>query len=126
MPVYRNDTSETRTPSGGLSVFPGRLLVTQKYLRDPDGLTLIEHGLSPIQTLHKEPPPASLTGLAKYGQIIIDNQSGNDITLVFNEDDEAPVIVHDRQPYPIEQELDIETLDITGDGVLNVYVYGLV
>jgi hypothetical protein len=126
MAKYRNDGSVTRILEGGRQVAPGSWGKTVGYAYPVHAdFTIIEHDPSPIETLHEDVLPATLTGLAKYGEIIITNDSGLSIAIEFNEDDSHSLTIANGKTYPILQDKEIEKMEITGDGTGNVYVIGM-
>lgn len=130
MPTYRNIT-ETIQQFQGTAVAADALVYSPKYIYPIPGAPtapkweLVTHADSPITKLHDAVLPVELTGLAGYVQILITNNSGDVVSCVFNGDTDNSMKLLDGTSQPIDNEKDIDTLDITGDGTTSVYVYGV-
>ncbi len=125
---YRNDGRVSITAPGLPTTAPGeeKTPSDNKYLKDPAGLTLIQDREAPWETLHAGAPPASLaSGLAKYRQIQIVNGSGELVTIVVNGDANRPKVILNDKIEIIEQDREIDSMTIEGNGAAGVYVYGM-
>lgn len=126
MPTYRNTAGTPKFfPAYGM-VPAGASVVSGKYPYPLDqAFELVSYGEAPWVKLHADPLPAALTGLARYGQILIVNNSGESISVTANEDSPSTLVILDGHTYPIIQDREIEKLEITGTGAGVLYVYGL-
>lgn len=124
MPTYTN-IAESVHNLGGMPIQPGQSGVIKKYLYPANpNFELTAHGPAPWRTLYDGSLPATLTGLAKYGQIVIVNDSGATISVTANEDTSNVRKIQANREVLITQDREIDRLDLTGSG--SVYVYGLV
>jgi hypothetical protein len=124
--TYTNETEDSVQLPDGTKYEPGQTRERAKYHRDLLSLSLMEQRWAPWKTLLAEPVPASVAGgLALYNQLIIVNGTGDDLTVVANEDDDNPLTLLADMTWPISQDREINTLEFEGDGSGNVYLYGM-
>lgn len=127
MPTYQNTSDATAFLGEYGNVGTGQSVTVPKYVWPLDeAFTLTAHASAPWTTLHAGTPPAALTDLARYGRILIVNETGDIVTVKANDDSENVLTVVDGRTHLIEQEKDIDKLDIIGSGGSSLYVYGLV
>jgi len=126
MPVYRN-TAEIAKFFPDYGMVPAGEYVTSKTYPWPLDVAfeLVTYGDAPWVKLYADILDAELTGLSRYGQIFIVNNTGALVSVVANEDSSNPLVVLDGHVYPISQDHEIDKLTITGSGAGNLYVYGL-
>jgi hypothetical protein len=129
MAKYLN-SSENRAalPGHGL-VEAGELALVNKYVYPlPAAFELVDHSGTkpPWYTLYDGTVDdfEQLTGLAKYGTLTITNNTGNVIEVVVNEDNTNVLTILNGATWPIVQDKEIETMDVTGSGEGSFYVYG--
>jgi len=129
MPSYWNSGDTRAVLPGYRGLEPDETVSVSKYVILPDD--------SPIQLYSHEPytlpsvklhagvlPVAITSGLAKYVQIEIVNESGAIITAVLNTDSNNSHVIPSGNFRTFNSDKEIEALSVTGDGTGNVYVYG--
>lgn len=128
MPVYTNDSASTAFLEDYGNVEAGSIATVPKYAKNLDAaFSLTTHADAPWVKLHAGVLPVSISsGLAKYGQLLVVNDSGDDVTITANGDATNTLVVLDGATYPISQDREIDAITIAGAGGTNVYVYGLV
>jgi hypothetical protein len=129
MPKYINETDAPITPIGGHQVDPGVVDRPRHYYRDARGLTLLAHNPSPIRTLHADTVGESgvaLTGLELFAEVEIKNETGAAITIIINKDSTTdPYEMFSGEIKVFDQDMDVSTMDIAGEGIGKLYVYGM-
>jgi hypothetical protein len=132
MPTYTNTSEAIITPPGYKTLAPGETLRSNKYLYPvPTGIEFASHEPRvslPWITKYAGSLAAFevLTGLAQFRSIVITNNTGNVIEIVANADSDNILYVLNGSTWPIDQNKEIETLDISGSGEGSVYVFGTI
>lgn len=136
MPKYKNYTNATIVvPSGECSPVEADATVTTKgYIRDTNGLTLLDHDVQrrrPFLTLLKVAPGSgqTISGLEAYDSILVKNFSGNEITITPNSDTTNQMVMADNEIMTFANKtpsgvIEWSQMRITGSGTDPLYVYG--
>lgn len=134
-PTYTNTSEETR-PFEGVNVAAGGSIECRdgKYRYPiPTGFELANYGKqAPLAKLYGSTieEGITLTGLAQYQYVRVQNASGGVITLTFNEDDTDTFEMVSGGDNTFDQtgnedgRRDFDKIVITGSGGGNVYVHG--
>ncbi len=126
MPTYRNDAATAKILPGCGIVEAGETGSLLTYLDYPGDFTITEHDASPYVKLHAGTISATpITGVAKYAQVEIHNNSGDVLTVVINEDTSNQLYFVHTQIRVIENKHGIEQIELSGSGGGAVYIYGL-
>lgn len=127
MPMYRNNALTTKVLPGYCAFVAGETRVVTRYVWPlPADFELIEHSSSPVRRLHEGAiPTEAVEDLAQYHQVIIVNDSGEDVVVVANDDNDNSWTVLSGQTWPIEQDHEVDKLAFSGAGEGSIYVYGI-
>ena len=126
MPIYKNTGLTTRVINGK-NFAPSIEVATQFYINHPD-LSFISHNprVRPFVTLYDDTipnlPAGKVTGMEEYTNMVIQNRTGNTITLIANDDTANEFLMLDNASWNFELERGWKKLDITGSGAGKVYV----
>lgn len=119
MPRYRNDTEQSITPLGHRTVPPSGILDTRRYLANRNGLTKISDMEPPwdLFTYQYNELPVSVEDLARYPQLIIQNETDVEIRFnVNNADPDIGIGVPSSGVWPIDQDCEIDQIGLTQTG----------
>jgi hypothetical protein len=127
MPTYKNNTTDTIVYEG-ISFPPGIEKSMYKYVYHPD-LTFIKHAprVFPFRTLYEGTIGGSttLTGMSRYEELVVYNNSGNDLVITPNADSGNTMSIPqgDRRTFTINNRW--YSISFSGSGAGNIYVYAV-
>ena len=129
MPTYQNNSGKRLTASGMPTLNPGQAWSTLKYLVSPPvGIDLISH--EPFthtpEQIHSGPLPTDvITGLPEYKYLLINNMTGSPVSCQLNENPFKVLVIPTGTFIELELQGDYYSMEITGEGESNLYVWGL-
>lgn len=136
MPKYKNYTSQTIVlPNGECDPVPaGETVITKGYIRDLNGLTLIDHDVQrrrPFVLLLDSDLTSerTITGLELYDSLLVKNFSGAAVTIVPNSDETNAMEMADNEIMTFQNKtqtgiIEWSTMKLGGLGADHIYVYG--
>jgi hypothetical protein len=128
MPTYRNTDSIPHVLPGYPCLEPGEDRETYKYVWPiPSGIQLVSHEPrtnTPVTIYSDTLPSGDINTLPAYASITINNETGGDVTIVFNEDTDNPLVLPPSAFLEIDLDDDYYVLSATSTGGGKLHIMG--